>query len=100
MTLTGLSSVALHAAGHQNADDAHITPIYASSTFTFDTAQEGMERFAGEDKSKIYSRWGNPTFTTAEKTIEALEAFNLYDPNGSPLQLKAFLHASGQFTNR
>ena len=96
MTLTGLSSVALHAAGHQNADDAHITPIYASSTFTFDTAQEGMERFAGEDKSKIYSRWGNPTFTTAEKTIEALEAFNLYDPNGSPLQLKAFLHASGQ----
>ena len=96
MTLTGLSSVALHAAGHQNADDAHITPIYASSTFTFDTAQEGMERFAGEDKSKIYSRWGNPTFTTAEKTIEALEAFNLYDPDGSPLQLKAFLHASGQ----
>ena len=96
MTLTGLSSVALHAAGHQNADDAHITPIYASSTFTFDTAKEGMERFAGEDKSKIYSRWGNPTFTTAEKTIEALEAFNLYDPNGSPLQLKAFLHASGQ----
>ena len=96
MTLTGLSSVALHAAGHQNADDAHITPIYASSTFTFDTAKEGMERFAGEDKSKIYSRWGNPTFTTAEKTIEALEAFNLYDPDGSPLQLKAFLHASGQ----
>ena len=94
--LTGISSVALHAAGHDNADYSHITPIYASSTFTFDTAQQGMERFAGEDKTKIYSRWGNPTFAAAEKTIEALEAFNIVNEDGSPLQLKALLHSSGQ----
>ena len=94
--LTGISSVAMHAAGHENADHAHVTPIYATSTFTFDTAQEGMERFAGSDKTKIYSRWGNPTFTAAEETIAALEAFGLNDTNGNPLQLKALLHASGQ----
>ncbi len=94
--LTGISSVAMHAAGHENADHAHITPIYATSTFTFDTAQEGMERFAGSDKTRIYSRWGNPTFTAAEETIAALEAFGLKDGNGNPLQLKALLHASGQ----
>jgi methionine-gamma-lyase len=94
--LTGISSVALHAAGHDNADYSHVTPIYASSTFTFDTAQQGMERFAGEDKTKIYSRWGNPTFAAAEKTIEALEAFNIVNKDGSPLQLKALLHSSGQ----
>ena len=94
--LTGISSVALHSAGHQNADHAHLTPIYATSTFTFDSAQQGMERFAGEDKSKIYSRWGNPSFTAAEKTIEALEAFGLYNQEGQPLQLKALLHSSGQ----
>ena len=76
---TGISSVALHSAGHQNAEFSHITPIYATSTFTFDTAQQGMERFAGEDKSRIYSRWGNPTFTAAEQTIEALEAFGIVD---------------------
>lgn len=93
---TGLSSVALHAAGHDNADYSHITPIYATSTFTFDTAQQGMERFAGDDKTKIYSRWGNPTFTAAEKTIEALESFNIFNADGSPLQLKALLHSSGQ----
>ena len=94
--LTGISSVALHAAGNNNADYSHITPIYATSTFTFDTAQQGMERFAGKDKTKIYSRWGNPTFAVAEETIAALEAFNIFNADGSPLKLKALLHSSGQ----
>jgi methionine-gamma-lyase len=94
--LTGISSVAMHAAGHDNADFSHLTPIYASSTFTFDTAQQGSDRFAGADKTRIYSRWGNPTFTTAEETISALEAFGLVNDDGSPLKLKALLHASGQ----
>lgn len=93
---SGISSVAMHTNGHKNADDAHLTPIYATSTFTFDTAQQGMERFAGSDKTRIYSRWGNPSFTAAEETIAALEAFGLKDQNGSPLKLKALLHASGQ----
>ena len=94
--LTGISSVAIHASGQDNADYAHLTPIYATSTFTFDTAQQGSDRFAGADKTKIYSRWGNPTFTVAEETIAALEAFGLTGDDGKPLQLKAFLHASGQ----
>ena len=37
---TGMSSAAIHASGHDNADHAHLTPIYANSTFTFDTATE------------------------------------------------------------
>ncbi len=94
--LTGISSVALHAAGNENAEFAHLTPIYATSTFTFDSAQQGSDRFAGADKTRIYSRWGNPTFTTAEETIAALEAFGITNDDGSPLQLKALLHASGQ----
>jgi methionine-gamma-lyase len=94
--LTGISSVAMHAAGHDNADFSHLTPIYATSTFTFDSAQQGTDRFVGADKTKIYSRWGNPTFTTAEETIAALEAFGLVNEDGNPLQLKALLHASGQ----
>ncbi len=75
--LTSFSSVALHAASNENAEYSHLTPIYATSTFTFDTAQQGMERFAGKDKENIYSRWGNPTFKAAEQTIAALEAFGL-----------------------
>ena len=92
--LTGISSVAIHASGHENAEYAHITPIFATSTFTFDTAESGMERYSGPDKTRIYSRWGNPTFTAAEETIAALEAFGLKDEHGQTLELKALLHAS------
>lgn len=92
----GLSSTAIHSANHKNANDAHLTPIYATSTFTFNTTQEGMERFTSIDKENIYSRWGNPTFKAAEETIAALEAFGLKDEQGNALQLKALLHSSGQ----
>jgi methionine-gamma-lyase len=94
--LSGISSVALHTANHDNAEHAHLTPIFATSTFVFDTAQQGMERFETTDKERIYSRWGNPTFKAAEQTLAALEAFGLKDEYGNPLQLKALLHASGQ----
>ncbi len=94
--LTGISSVAIHSSGHDNSDFAHLTPIYATSTFTFDSAQEGSDRFAGADKTKIYSRWGNPSFTPAEETIAALESFGVANSDGSPLKVRALLHASGQ----
>lgn len=94
--LTGISSVVLHTGKEHHADFAHNTPIYASSTFTFPSAEEGMERFAGADKSRIYSRWGNPTFTVAEEIIAALESFGITHDDDRPLELKALLHASGQ----
>lgn len=94
--LSGWSSAAIHAGHEQDPNSSHITPIYATSTFVFDTAEEGMERFASLDKEKVYSRWGNPTFKECEQKIAALEAFGLSDENGQPLELKALLHASGQ----
>lgn len=92
----GISSAAIHAGDKNFAESSHLSPIYATSTFTFDDAEQGMRRFAGKEDGYIYSRWGNPTFTVAEETIAALEAFNLKDANGNPLALKALLHASGQ----
>jgi methionine-gamma-lyase len=94
--LTGWSSAAIHSGNEPDPNHAHLTPIYASSTFWFDTAEQGMERFASIDKELIYSRWGNPTFKVCEQKIAALEAFGIKDKNGEPLQLKALLHASGQ----
>jgi methionine-gamma-lyase len=92
----GISTITLHTASHENDNFSHTTPIYATSTFTFGSAEEGMERFKGDDKTRLYTRWGNPTFTAAEKTIEALEARGLFNNDGSPLEVKALLHASGQ----
>ncbi|HSC53520.1 MAG TPA: aminotransferase class I/II-fold pyridoxal phosphate-dependent enzyme [Phnomibacter sp.] len=94
--LNGWSSTAIHGGHEQDPNSSHITPIYATSTFVFDTAEIGMERFASIEKEKVYSRWGNPTFKECEQKIAALESFGLKDDEGNPLQLKALLHASGQ----
>ena len=91
----GISTLTLHTADTENNNFSHTTPIYATSTFTFGSTEEGMERFKSADKTKIYTRWGNPTFAAAEQTLEALEAHGLTNEKGEPLQLKALLHSSG-----
>jgi methionine-gamma-lyase len=92
---SGFSSVAIHGGGEPDPNYAHLTPIYASSTYVFDEAEQGMRRFSGEEKGYIYGRWGNPTITEAEEKIAALESFGIADADGNPLALKAILHASG-----
>ncbi|HAO47540.1 MAG TPA: PLP-dependent aspartate aminotransferase family protein [Ferruginibacter sp.] len=92
---SGFSSAAVHAGHQPDPNYAHLVPIYASSTYVFDEAEQGMRRFSGEEEGYIYSRWGNPTITEAEKRIAALESFGLVDATGNPLALKAILHASG-----
>src|SRR4029077_7721860 len=92
---SGFGSLAIHAGHDKDPRYAHLTPIYACSTFVYDNAEQGMRRFAGEDPGYIYTRWGNPTFTEAEEKIAAMESFGLTDDKGEPLQLKALLHASG-----
>ncbi|HEY0680597.1 MAG TPA: PLP-dependent aspartate aminotransferase family protein [Chitinophagaceae bacterium] len=92
---TGFSSHAIHGGHKQDPNYAHLTPIYASSTYVFDTAEQGMRRFSGEEEGYIYSRWGNPTISEAEDKIGGLESYNLTDGNGQPLQLKSILHSSG-----
>jgi methionine-gamma-lyase len=93
--LSGFSSLAIHAGHIQDPNYAHLTPIYASSTFVFDDAEQGMRRFNGEEPGYIYSRWGNPSFTEAENKIAAMEAYEIHDAAGNHLPLKAILHASG-----
>jgi len=94
-SFSGFSSLAIHAGHEQDPKYAHLTPIYASSTFTYDEAEQGMRRFSGEEQGYIYSRWGNPTFTEAEGKISAMEAYDIVNNNGTALELKALLHASG-----
>ena len=91
-----MSSVAIHASELQTWEHAHITPIFATSTFTFDSAEQGMKRFNGEEPGYTYSRFGNPTCQVAEKVVAALETFNLTDSDGKSIQARALLHASGQ----
>jgi methionine-gamma-lyase len=87
--ISGFSSLAIHGGHEQDPRYAHLTPIYAASTYVFDTAEQGMRRFSGAEEGYIYSRWGNPTMTEAEAKIAAMESFGL------PFVVKGILHASG-----
>ena len=87
--LTGFSSLAVHGGHQKDPNHAHLVPIYASSTYTFDTAEQGMRRFDGQEQGYIYSRWGNPTMTEAADKIAALETFGL------DIEVKGILHSSG-----
>jgi methionine-gamma-lyase len=91
----GFSSLAVHGGHQQDPNYAHLTPIYATSTFVYDDAEQGMRRFSGKEEGYIYSRWGNPTATEAELKIAAMESYGLTDDKGNPLPLKALLHSSG-----
>ena len=41
----------------------HSTPIYLTSSFTFDNAEQGQALFAEEEDGNIYSRFSNPNNT-------------------------------------
>jgi len=49
------------------------TPIFQTSTFVFDSAEQGGRRFALEEGGYIYSRLGNPTNTQLEEKVALLE---------------------------
>ncbi|HEX2534692.1 MAG TPA: PLP-dependent transferase, partial [Chitinophagaceae bacterium] len=86
---SGFGSAAVHGGHEADPRHAHLVPIYASSTYVYDTAEQGMRRFSGEEPGYIYGRWGSPTGSEAERKIAALETFGL------DLEAEGILHASG-----
>ncbi|MFC4023481.1 methionine gamma-lyase [Oceanobacillus longus] len=63
---------------HQGYDSKNMLgsltpPIFQTSTYTFENAEQGERRFAGEEEGYIYSRLGNPTVRVLEDRMAALE---------------------------
>ena len=48
-------------------------PIYMTSTFAFESVQQGSQAFEGDNNHYIYSRLGTPTQTLLEQRIANLE---------------------------
>lgn len=69
----GLGTMSIHTGNHKNPFGALAVPIYQTSTFVFDSAEQGGRRFALEEEGYIYSRLGNPTTAVFEEKIAALE---------------------------
>jgi len=57
----------------QTQEKEHSTPLYLTSSFTFDTAEEMRAAFADESDDNIYSRYSNPTVDEFVAKMCALE---------------------------
>lgn len=68
----------------------HVLPIYATSSFEFDSIDQGIKVFQGEEQAHVYSRFGNPTVDAVAKKLAQLEAYNT--PVSEP---EAILFSSG-----
>lgn len=70
----GFGTKAIHAGNVKDAQyGALSTPIFQSSTFVFDSCEQGGRRFAGAENGYIYTRLGNPTTSVLESKVAALE---------------------------
>lgn len=70
----GFGTKAIHAGNVKDQQyGALTTPIYQSSTFVFDSCEQGGRRFSGAENGYIYTRLGNPTTSVLESKVAALE---------------------------
>ncbi len=93
----GFATRALHAGEHiaGKHSNAHTLPIYQTSTFVFDSAEQGKKLFAAEDNGFIYTRLGNPTVITAEAKLNALEGCGAKLADPEHVRITSFLFSSG-----
>jgi len=70
---SGFNTKLIHAGFKKNEVNAVVTPIYQTSTFSFDTAQDGADCFSGDSNGYIYTRLGNPTIRAFEDAVASLE---------------------------
>ena len=54
-------------------EQEHSDPIYATSSFVFESAEQAAATFSGERDGNTYSRFSNPTVSVFEKRLTALE---------------------------
>ncbi len=67
------ATAVVHGVHGKNPEGALATPIYQTSTFVFESAEQGGRRFAGQENGFIYSRLGNPTTSRLERNVALLE---------------------------
>lgn len=69
----GFATRAVRAGQTRSAEGEQSEPIFATSSYVYDSARQAMLRFTGEEPGNIYSRFTNPTVRTFEERLAALE---------------------------
>jgi methionine-gamma-lyase len=84
-----LTSLCVKEYKDQRTTKPHQLPIYATSSFEFDSMEEGIDIFTGKKTGHSYGRYGNPTMDTVGTKLADLEAF------GTGLSSYGYLTSSG-----
>jgi len=69
----GPETQAIRAGQRRTAEQEHSDPIFATSSYVFNSAAEAAARFSGKEPGNIYSRFTNPTVRAFEQRLAALE---------------------------
>lgn len=85
----GFGSLCVQEPVEQRHTRPHQLPIYAASSFAFDSIEQGMEVFLGNQPGHIYSRFGNPTVDAVAEKAARLEA------HGTSFEAAGLLTSSG-----
>lgn len=57
----------------RSAHGEHSEALYLTSSFVFESAAQAARRFSGEEEGNVYARFSNPTVSTFEERLAALE---------------------------
>jgi O-succinylhomoserine sulfhydrylase len=68
-----LDTLAIRSGINRTHEGEHSEPIFATSSYVFDSAERAAARFAGDIPGNVYSRYTNPTVRIFEERLAALE---------------------------
>ncbi len=69
----GFSSKAIRTQAERSQFREHAVPIYTTSSFVFDSAEDARAHFAGEAEGPIYSRYSNPNTDEFVEKLAGME---------------------------
>ncbi|MCL7744199.1 O-succinylhomoserine sulfhydrylase [Guyparkeria hydrothermalis] len=68
-----LATQAIRTGHHPTPEREHGEPIFTTSSFTFESAEQAAARFAGDEPGNIYARFTNPTTRIFEERLAVME---------------------------
>lgn len=68
-----LDTLAIRVGHDRTHEGEHAEPLFMTSSYVFDNAEQAAARFSGDEEGNVYSRYTNPTVRAFEQRIAALE---------------------------
>lgn len=69
----GAATKAIRTGADRSHEMEHAEPIFMTSSYVFDSAEDAAARFSGEVAGNVYSRYTNPTLRQFEQRLAAME---------------------------